>query len=359
MPLRIYFFGIILLLTQALEAQHLRQFDLCDSTTYVLNADTSIVVSKQRLYAASANDLDLIYQFDLPSPDYYIRDFDIVKPQLWYTLIGDKTISDLTFLYKSVDRGKNWAIDTTYFTAIDGSIKATTFDPFDPNYYNSINQVQKLGNDTILLFLGYYGSGIVYSIDGGEHWTHWFANAPAHYFGLFECEQSYYLYQLEGDGFQGRMFPFDKQFLFRNDSLVNFDHLPSGSGHHPPFHLTDLPQVRYYSNLSNCEVYTLLSDYIDSTCYGLTSVSTFSLDQQLNIYPNPSDGQLHLELKTSSASPVHLTIYNDTGQKVLEQTFSNAQDLSHFQSYPTLPPGIYFFLIQHQEQHLSRKVLVH
>ena len=46
--------------------------------------------------------------------------------------------------------------------------------------------------DTIILFVGYYNSGIVYSIDGGAQWTHWFANSPAHYFGLIECGQSYY-----------------------------------------------------------------------------------------------------------------------------------------------------------------------
>lgn len=359
MRLRIYLFGIIILLAQKVEAQHLRQFDLCDSTAYVLNSDTTIIVSKYSLYSYAAADLQLIHQFDMPFSDYYIRDFDIVDPNFWYTLIGGKTISDLTYLYKSLDQGKSWAIDTSYFTAIDSSITDTSIDPFDPNYFNSINQIQKLGTDTLLLFLGYYSSGIVYSIDGGEQWTHWFANAPAHYFGLLECEQSYYLFQLEGDGFQGRMFPFDKQFLFRNDSLVNFDHLPSGSGHHPPFHLTDLSYVNYYSNLSNCEVHSFLSEYIDSTCSPLTSVSSPLADQNLHLYPNPNKGQFTIHFTSSIPSPIHLTIYNYAGQKLFHQSFDSTLNFSNFRSYPTLNSGAYLLVFKNQQQVLSKKMLVY
>lgn len=359
MLIRICLFLVIILFSQKVEAQHFRQYDLCDSTEYVLNSDTTIVVSKYNLYTQTESDFQLHYAFDMPFSDYYIRDFDIVAPNFWYTLIGDKTISNPSYLYKSTDHGQNWVIDTSYYSAINNSITNITFDPFDPNYYQSINQVQKIGTDTILLFLGYYGSGIVYSIDGGNEWSHWFANSPAHYFGMLECEQSYYLYQQEGDGFVGRMFPFDKQFLFRNDSLVNFDHLPSGSGHHPPLHLNDLSYVVYYSNLNNCEAFFSLNNYVDSICQLTTTSSSSLQDQSLQIYPNPSDGQFNIQINPAIFSPIEMTVYNYAGQKMFSQVFPNTTTLSDFQSFPLLDAGTYLLVLKNQESVLVRKILVH
>lgn len=348
-----------LIILQSVHAQHLRQFNLCDSTAYVLNSDTTIVVGKQSIYTQTVAEFQLTYEFDMPSSTYYIRDFDIVNPDFWYVLVGRKTISDTTILYKSTDKGINWSIDTSYYMAIDSSLTDLQIDPLDPNYYQSINQVQKIGTDTILLFLGYYGSGIVYSVNGGNQWSHWFANQPAHYFGLLECDQSYYLYQLEGDGFMGRMFAFDKQFLFRNDAIVNFDHLPSGSGHHTPFHLIDLPNVVYYSNLSYCEVYSFLNSYVDSICQITTATLPVLKDHDINIYPNPSKGQFNIDIHPPIYSQVELIIYNSTGQRLFSQQFRNTEELSNFQSFPNLQTGVYTLVINEQEQFLVRKIVIY
>lgn len=316
MPIKVFFIIIISIILQDAIAQPIRQFDLCDLTEYTLNSDNSIVTGKYELYYKTRSGLQLIHRFDLPAQNYYIRDFDIISPDCWYTLLGNRTIGDLTFLFKSSDRGQNWCIDTTYFKAIDSTITNLNFNPVDPNYYNSINQVQTIGKDTILLFLGYYGSGIVYSVDAGTSWSHWFGNTPAHYFGMFECENDYYLFQLEGDGFQGRMFSFDKKLLFRKDSIVNFNHLPSGSGHHPPFHLNDLPNVVNFSNLSNCEAYTFLENYVNDRCNLATSIQQNFIANKITIYPSPSNGIFTIEIESLKTFPLKIVIYNDLGQVV-------------------------------------------
>ena len=312
-----------LLSTMAINGQPIRQFDLCDSTAYTLDESTEIIAEKYSLYRKSQAALDLIYTFEMPFDSYYIRDFDIVAPDLWYTLVGDRTIGNETFLYQSTDQGENWQIDTSYYNALNTIPNDLNFDPFAPSYIKSINQVQRLGSDTILIFLGYYISGIVYSIDGGDNWTHWFANFPAHYHGLFECEEAYYLYQIEGDGFSGRMFPFEKDYLFRNDSLVNFDHLPSGSGHHTPFHLLNEPGVAYYASLSFCEVYDYLVDFVVENCELSVSTNEITLSAPFQTYPNPADSQVYLALdKSIHTSKATLQLFNSTGQLILIRTIS-------------------------------------
>ena len=91
------------------------------------------------------------HDFSLPDPDQYIRDFDIVAPNRWFTLVGSRYIGGPTTLWRSVDRGNSWQV-----ILLCAVTKNT--DP-SPNYWNSVNQLQNFGTDTLTLFLGYYQSG--------------------------------------------------------------------------------------------------------------------------------------------------------------------------------------------------------
>ena len=101
---------------QNINAQQIRAFEACDSTSYFLNSDTTIVVDKYSIYSKTNSGIQLIYEFDMPFSNYFIRDFDIITPDFWYTLVGQNTISNSTFLYKSTDRGQSWDIDTSYYS---------------------------------------------------------------------------------------------------------------------------------------------------------------------------------------------------------------------------------------------------
>lgn len=348
-------------MVQNAEAQPLRQFLVCDSTEYASSPDTVIVAGRYKLYLKTDTGLVLIHDFSTNNANNYIRDFDVIRPDLWYALIGSRYIGDLTTLYKSNDQGITWAVDTNYFTAIDSSILQTNigFDPFNPQYYNSINQVQKIGTDTILLFLGYYSSGIVYSINGGDNWKHWFSNTPAYYFGIFDCNSYYYLYQMPGDGFAGRMFSFEKQYLFRNDSLVNFDHLPSGSGHHTPFHITNDPNTLYFGSISNCETYYFLENHVDSLCNFLSSTYPLYENFDLKVYPNPNEGIFTIEFNNLSSSLVKVSLFNYLGQIVFENSFSNIRDSLKYEIDAKLNKGIHYLVVKSQNKIFTKKVLIY
>jgi len=44
----------------------------------------------------------------------------------------------------------------------------------------SINDIHIIGTDTIILFIGYYQSAVIYSIDRGQNWQYWFEDLWAH-----------------------------------------------------------------------------------------------------------------------------------------------------------------------------------
>lgn len=343
-----YILLIFILTNQCLKSQPLRGFSFCDSTVYNLNNDTDIIAGRHKLYLKNSFNITTLYNFYDGNPDYYIRDFDIIKPDLWYTVIGSRYIGDLTKLYKSTNKGLTWMQDTAYFSAIDSSLLSSNlgFNPFDPYYYKSINQIQKIGKDSVLIFLGYYMSGILYSTNSGASWNHWFGNMPAHYHGMFACKNKYYLYQLEGDGFVGRMFSFEKQYIFRNDSLVNFDHLPTGSGQHPDFTAGNVSGVLYYTNVNWCTFFNTLSDTINSQC----SSATFIPNKQKQkvdflIFPNPASNSLYVKVNTEAIIQLnlYLKLYDVFGNEVMKCPLLSQKN--NMINITNMIKGLYFYKI--------------
>jgi len=177
-----------------------REFNVCDSTFYTFNSDTTIVAGKRQLYILSNSNLFPLFDFTTTNPDEYIRDFDILKPNLWYTVVGSRYIGSPTQLYKSINQGQSWDLDTNHFNASNVAFLSPAF--LSPAFLRSINNVQHLGGDTIVMFMHYYESGIIYSTDAGTTWTKWFDNLITHYQGMLECDNKYYIFGYEGDAFR-------------------------------------------------------------------------------------------------------------------------------------------------------------
>ncbi len=78
----------------------------------------------------------------------------------------------------------------------------------------------------------------------------------------------------------------------------------------------------------------------------------------LNIYPNPSNGQFALRLKTEKAKQYTLKVRNNLGQIVLEEqifangNFAKAIDLSENES------GVYFLSLENEKERLVEKIIV-
>lgn len=356
-------FFLCVLATFNINAQTTRHFNVCDSTEYTLNSDTVIIAGRYKLYSKTAGDnLSLIHDFSTADTSYFIRDFDIIRPNLWYALIGTHNLGGETTLYKSNDKGLTWLEDNSYFTAENAAnVSSSGINATDPQYINSINQVQKIGTDTILLFLGYNTSGVVYSTDGGSSWKHWFGNITAHYFGLFECDSHYYLYEMPGFGTAARMFPFEKQYLFRQDSLVNFDHTTSGSGHHPPLHVTDDPNTLYYGEglNSKCETYDFLKSHFDSLCHlASPTIQVLYDDSNLEVKPNPNKGLFTIELNNLTSPLVEIEIYNNLGQVVFRDSFQNLNHRLVYTLNTKLSQGLHYLVVTNKNRIFTKKLLI-
>jgi hypothetical protein len=288
-----------------------REYNVCDSTFYPFNADTTVIAGKRMLYIQTPGGVTPIADFTTLDTNEYIRDFDIIKPDLWYTLVGRRYIGGNTALYKSNDRGQTWTLDTSFFEA---TIYDTSF--FDQTYYNSINQLQKMGEDTIVLFVGYYHSGLVYSVDGGNTWQEWFRNMIVHYQGILECDNYYFLYAFEGDAFSPVMFAFQKYLLFSSSSNGDWDNnVPTT--YHPPCHNGNDQRCIYApQSLSRCAQYHHFVDTLPDVCTQLLSVLNPDELIRVTLSPNPTHDFIDVKIPLHSININELIVYDYLGRRI-------------------------------------------
>lgn len=318
-----------------------RDYGICDSTTYMLNNDTTVVAGKTKLYLFTSNTLLPLFDFTTSDTNEYIRDFDIVKPDLWYTVVGGKYIGFPSQLFKSTNRGQTWQLDTSYYALANSTILPT-------NFLQCINNFQHLQGDTLILFMSYYESGIIYSTNGGLTWTKWFDNQIAHYQGMFACNNKYYIFGYQGDGFRAWMFGFDRPLLFSPDSTGLWQSYTPG-GYHPPCSTVyDTANCIYPTpNISRCATYNFFKQRIDSLCAPLQLHDINKLD--ISIFPNPTKGYLQVDLKPNPETK--FVLYNSMGQQIntFDLLFSkNKLDVVNF------PTGIYFYHIIAQGNIISK-----
>lgn len=328
----------LFLLTNKVKAQ--REFAVCDSTEYILNLDTTLVAGRYQLYLKSNNNIQSLYNFSTSNPDYYIRDFDIVKPNLWYAVIGSRYIGSPTFLYKSIDKGISWNIDTNHYKASNKRFLGI-------NFLNSINNLQHLRGDTLLMFMHYYESGIMYSCDLGKTWTVWFSNLISHYQGMFECSDKYYIYGYTGDAFPASMFGFKKELLFSSDSGGKWNSFNNNSYHPPCYNGADTFNCIFaQSNIGRCGFYYYFKNKINSIC---SSVGINEIENTtINIYPNPFSNKINYQ---SSNTVLSFKLMNVYGQIIWQ-----GPDLSN-QNFSDVLPGVYYLQVYSENQIQSLKLL--
>lgn len=304
---------LLILINSNLFAQ--REFGVCDSTTYVYNADTSIIVGRTKIYTSINNNTTLLYDFTSNDVKEYIRDFDIVNPNLWFTVVGSRYIGSPTRLYKSINKGLTWMEDTSHFNAKNQNGVTDQF-------IKSINNLQHLNGDTLLMFMHYYESGILYSTDLGKTWTKWFDNLISHYQGMLSCSNKYYIFGYQGDAFRAYMFGFDKALLFSSDSNGLWNSFNNNSNH-PPCYNGNLPTCFYAPpNLSRCLTYQYFVKKVDTLCLN-TSVDNSILSKP-TISPNPFKNTLFINEITDDDYFYISNIYGQVlwkGRNISEENF--------------------------------------
>lgn len=240
MKMRLINLLLLLLISCSTYAQQsFREFGVNDSTEYVLNGDTTIIVAPTKLYVRTIAGVSLLYNFS--SSGLFIKDFDMVAPDNWYAILGDQSVlgGQPAELFQSEDQGNTWVADTSFYAVS----KPAATNSYIVNH-DAIHQMNYLSEDTIVIFLGYYQCAIFYSTNGGDSWNFWFHNLITNYKGLFECQSDYYLWAIEGDGFKSSMFKIPGNLLLSPDtSNVWSSFFPNNF--HPDCHNGNTPECIY------------------------------------------------------------------------------------------------------------------
>lgn len=83
-------------------------------------------------------------------------------------------------------------------------------------------------------------------------------------------------------------------------------------------------------------------------------------DVAMQLYPNPSVGEIRIEINNTYSGPVNIDIYNLLGQEVASQRLSKNTGQWHQQiSLNQLPRGLYFVKAQMGTQTCHQKLMIH
>ncbi len=90
----------------------------------------------------------------------------------------------------------------------------------------------------------------------------------------------------------------------------------------------------------------------------LTNTTDFSFVENINLYPNPTDGLLNLTIDLSTPQPFSITVYNLLGEAII-LPFENQPTKSAYQlDLSTFENGVYFVQLSFEEGILSKKIMV-
>ncbi len=86
----------------------------------------------------------------------------------------------------------------------------------------------------------------------------------------------------------------------------------------------------------------------------------FTNESFLNAYPNPSNGIVSLTMELAERASIHISVYNQTGQMVSEETLSAPQGRCEVavNEHRRLKPGIYFANVTISNQQYNTKFLI-
>jgi len=80
---------------------------------------------------------------------------------------------------------------------------------------------------------------------------------------------------------------------------------------------------------------------------------------QFNLYPNPSNGLLNLELNSTTGNSIHLNIFDLTGKVIYTALLENPSgEIQHELNLLNVPNGIYLLQVEQDGQYLNKKLVI-
>lgn len=312
-------FLVLLLIGNCALAQ--RDYYYRDSTSYKVSDELTFIAGKRNLYVFKDNKLSHLKDFKVQGDStFYIRDVDFINENKGYVLVGRMYIGGETSLFKTEDGGENFSLDTSYYSA---------------SQHKSINQVQYLDSNTVVLFDGYYDSGLLKSLDGGKTWFPWFYSLIAHYFQMHKCQNgTWYVIGTPGDGFSSYSFPLA-------DSMWSKRDLPSywnGCHNSAPYCIRVL---RDGSSDRETDFIAKQMDTLIKVCGVKTILPETNKLDEVKIYPNPFFRKCWVE----NGKGKSYQLYDSKGsilQKGYIEENTMELDFSH------IPAGLYFISLDQQ-----------
>ena len=318
-------FIIIILFANSGYAQ--RDYYFRDSTIYPINNNFSFIAGKRILYKNQNGVITQLKDFSIQNDStFYIRDVDFINQQKGYVLFGSMYIGVPSFLYLTTNGGLSFDLDTSYYKA---------------SLHKSINQVQFLDDNTIVLFDGYYESSLIRSFNGGQTWEMWLNSLVAHYFQLHRCYNTkWYLIGVPGDGFSSYSFPIP-------DSLWTKNGLEFTSGCH-----NGAPDcIRVFRDGDRDRATDFIAKQIDTLtkiCGNMTAIQEAVKENQILYYPNPTKDILTVSGRMNEP----FSLSNLTGEKILSGIIDELEYNIHLQE---LPNGIYLLRIGNKQQKILKQ----
>ena len=77
------------------------------------------------------------------------------------------------------------------------------------------------------------------------------------------------------------------------------------------------------------------------------SVDEFSLENALNIWPNPSNGEINISLNIKNSGKVNISLYDLRGRLINNQSFTNSGTFSNKLNYSNLESSVYIDFSQY------------
>ncbi|MBP6456457.1 MAG: T9SS type A sorting domain-containing protein [Chitinophagaceae bacterium] len=145
-----------------------------------------------------------------------------------------------------------------------------------------------------------------------------------------------------------------------NNPVVNF--MSSGGSYGIPTVVVVCSDNTYFKISTSNTNETVLRSFIETNC-GLAPMSNTSLQEvgfQYDIYPNPSNNELNIDLNLNNNQNVAYSLVNMVGQKVVDKKKENVTSgINKLQiNTSSLPNGIYFLHLSVGDRNLSNKIIV-